>query len=173
MKRNLKKLMTLSALALSLGSIPAHACNNDLQVTDISLTPDCKIMVTIRNNGSDELPNSAYTSPGIGVQMYKGAQPWGGMALSVFDPSKQIKQPGGSAQRQWFSASNLQLGLGTHELRVVVDHSNSLLETNESNNSLTRTVQCTKQGTVLDQVNPGLMQKKNTAPTPTKPGFGK
>jgi hypothetical protein len=116
----------------------------DLIVRDIRLVKNCKIQVTIRNIGTAGVPDSYYDLPNaVGVQMYKGTQPWGGIILKGFDPAGHLKSPGGTATHIWFpGAANLNLPAGTHTLKVIVDHSNVLTEMNEGNNSLTRRVRC-------------------------------
>lgn len=118
----------------------------DLIVRDIRLIKDCKIQVTIANIGTAGVPPDAYDLPdAVGVQMYKGNQPWGGMILKMFDPGGLLKNPGGIATHVWFpKAANLNLTPGIHSLKVVVDHNSVLPELNETNNSLTRRVTCKK-----------------------------
>jgi hypothetical protein len=117
----------------------------DLVVRDIRLNEQCQILVTLSNVGSGPVPNDAYSlsPPRTPIQMYKDGQPWGGIVLGGFDSAKQTQPPGGSAQHLWFpGAANLKLTPGTHTLKVDVDGSNHVAESNEGNNSLTRRVTC-------------------------------
>ncbi len=116
----------------------------DLVVEGIRLVEDCKIQVTVRNDGRVGVPDSYYNLPNaVTVQLYKESRPWGGMILKMFDPSGQLKSPGGRATKIWFpSAANLRLGPGYHHFKTVVDGSNILTELSETNNSLTSTVYC-------------------------------
>jgi hypothetical protein len=116
----------------------------DLVVKDIRLKRDCTIQVTIANIGSAGVPAAKYNNPGaVGIQMYKGNQPWGGMILSMFDPAGSLQAPGGVDRHVWFpDAANLKLSPGTHSLKVIVDHLSVLPELNETNNTLTKRVTC-------------------------------
>ena len=118
----------------------------DLVVRDIKLVDDCKIEVTIRNIGEAGVPDSSYNLPNaVGVQMFNGSQAWGGIILSGFDPQGHLKSPGGTATHIWFpNADNLKLGNGSHAIRVIVDNNNKLPESNETNNSMTKTLTCNK-----------------------------
>lgn len=121
----------------------------DLIVKDIKLVNDCKIAVTVANIGNAGVPADKYVLPkAVGVQMYNGSKPWGGLILKGFDPAGKLKNPGGVATYIWFpGAKNLQLGPGIHTIKVVVDHLKNLVESNEGNNSLTRRLKCkTGQG---------------------------
>lgn len=116
----------------------------DLIVSDIKLIEDCKIQITLKNIGAGEVPDSAYHSTqGAGVQMYNGTKPWGGIRLFAIDPSKTLKTPGKSVTHVWFpGAKNLQLGPGTHTIKVTVDNNNAVAESNEGNNSRTEKLVC-------------------------------
>lgn len=131
----------------------------DLVVRDIKLIDNCKIEVTIGNKGNAGVPASFYDLPdAVGVQMYNGAQPWGGIILSGFDPQGHLKNPGGSATHVWFpGAANLNLGNGSHTIRVIVDHANVMPELNETNNSMTKTLTC-KKLTLATPVITGVIQ---------------
>jgi hypothetical protein len=120
----------------------------DLIVSDIALVQGCKIKVTLKNIGTAGVPAAKYNLPkAVGVQMYKGTQPWGGIILKGFDAAGKLKVPGGTASWIWFpGAANLNLGPGTHTIRVVVDHNKNLAELNESNNSRTERLTCGSGG---------------------------
>jgi hypothetical protein len=115
----------------------------DLVVKDIRLIKNCKIQVTIKNIGTAGVPSSSYET--VGVQMYKGNQPWGGIILKGFDPPGKLKVPGGTATHVWFPlAANLDLGGGTHTIKVIADHGSVLPELNETNNTRTERLICRK-----------------------------
>ncbi len=118
----------------------------DLIVKDIRLIKDCKIEVTVKNIGTAGVPPSYYNLPNaVGVQMYKGTKPWGGIILKGFDPAGNLQAPGGTASHIWFpKAANLDLTPGTHSIKVIVDHGGVLTELSETNNSLTRRLICKK-----------------------------
>ncbi|MCP5107900.1 MAG: hypothetical protein GY950_31215 [bacterium] len=118
----------------------------DLIVRDIRLIRNCKIQVTVKNIGTAGVPASYYDNPkAVAVQMYNGGKPWGGIILKGFDPAGKLKSPGGTATHIWFPrAANLNLGAGTHSIKVVVDSGKVLTELKETNNSLTRRLNCKK-----------------------------
>jgi hypothetical protein len=115
----------------------------DLIVQDLQLVKGCKIKVTIKNQGGP-LPDSAYhMTQGAAVQMYNGAQPWGGLRLGGIDTAKKLKNPGSSVSHIWFpGAANLNLTPGTHSIKVIVDNNNAVVESNEGNNTRTERLTC-------------------------------
>lgn len=137
----------------------------DLIVRDIRLVNGCKIQVTLKNIGTAGVPPSYYDLPNaVGVQMYNGGKPWGGIILKGFDPAGNLKSPGGMATHIWFpDAANLNLGSGTHSIKVEVDHGKVLTELDETNNTLTRRLTC-KRLTVATPVVTGLAQIPLKAP---------
>jgi hypothetical protein len=139
--------------------VSCEAPKPDLQPTDLSLSPDCHIVLTLKNNGPGAVPATAYGSPGSGIQMYKDGQPWGGIILSGFDPSKQVQPAGGSATKPWFpGAANLKLPPGTHSIKVDVDNNGNVAEANEGNNSLTRRLTC-GPGPIIEKTPGGVLKK--------------
>jgi hypothetical protein len=114
----------------------------DLQVADIRLVNGCEIEVTLSNTGGG-VPDSYYDLPNaVAVQMYVGRQPWGGMILKMFDPTRMLKNPNSSVKHIWFPNAGNLLPVGWNSIRVVVDAGNVLSESNENNNSLTKKVNC-------------------------------
>lgn len=122
----------------------------DLVVSDISLVKECWIKVTVRNIGAAGLPNWVYSGPQAAqatIQMYKDGGPWGGMAIKVFDPAGKLKTPGASVTGLWFKGSpGLELPSGAHTVKVIVDSSNKVDESNDTNNTLTRRLRCRATG---------------------------
>ncbi|MEN8154826.1 MAG: hypothetical protein ABFR75_12475 [Acidobacteriota bacterium] len=120
----------------------------DLIVRKIKLIDNCKIEVSVKNIGTAGVPDSYYNLPNaVGVQMYNGTKPWGGLILKGFDPAGKLKTPGGIATYIWFPrAANLNLTPGTHSIKVVVDSNKNLTELKETNNSLTRRLKCRQPG---------------------------
>ncbi len=118
----------------------------DLIVKDIKLVNDCKIAVTVANIGNAGVPASYYNLPNaVGIQMYNGSKPWGGLILKGFDPAGKLKNPGGVATYIWFpGAKNLNLTNGYHTLKVIADNNKNLTELKEDNNTLTKRVYCKK-----------------------------
>ena len=125
----------------------------DLQPISFTLQPTgtirangpCQIVITLKNNGPGTVPDAAFvqTAAGPGVQMYADGAPWGGIILGGIDPTKQLQPVGGTVTWPWFGGTaNLFLAPGTHTLRLDVDNTNIVGESNEGNNSLTQTVTC-------------------------------
>jgi len=119
----------------------------DLVVKDISLVEDCKIKVTIANIGAAGVPAAGYDMHnGAAIQMYRFDAPWGGIRLGAVDPDGKLKSAGGQVSWIWFpGASNLNLSPGVHSIKVVVDNNNAVMESDESNNHLTRRLNCPGQ----------------------------
>ena len=116
-----------------------------LQSTGITVRSPCRIVLTLRNNGPAIVPDAAFvqTPAGPTVQMYLDNAPWGGTILAGIDPAKALQPVGGTVSYPWMgSASNLLVGPGTHTIRVDVDKTNVVAESNEANNSLTQTLTC-------------------------------
>ncbi len=132
---------TNNTLTRRLGCKPSQP---DLIVQDIKLIKDCKIKVTIKNIGTAGVPDSGYNMQnGASIQMYKGSKPWGGIRLGAVDTAKKLKQPGATVSYIWFpGAANLDLGAGTHSIKLVVDNNNAVIESNETNNTLTKRLGC-------------------------------
>jgi CARDB protein len=124
----------------------------DLVPTNISLEPTgpavnspCQIVITLKNNGPGSVPDAAFaqTAPTPTIQMYKGGAGWGGAALVTIDPAKVLQPAGATLVYPWMApVATLKVGPGEHVLRVDVDNFNSLVESNEANNSLTKTLTC-------------------------------
>lgn len=112
----------------------------DLQPVDLSVGPDCAILVTLRNNGPGAMPSSAYVGASTGIQMYVDGQPWGGVALGGWDTAHATQPAGGTFTAAWFPS--LSLPPGIHTVTVETDTHNDVWENNESNNSITRTLSC-------------------------------
>jgi hypothetical protein len=116
-----------------------------LQQTGIRPNSPCQIIVTYRNNGPGIVPDAAFvqTAQGPGVQMYNDGAPWGGIILGGIDPTKILQPAGATLTKPWFVGTpNLFVSAGQHVLRIDVDNTNIVAESNEANNSLTQTVTC-------------------------------
>jgi hypothetical protein len=112
----------------------------DLVPVDITLDSGCRITVSLRNAGPGVVPDAGYAGSATGIQMYDGANPWGGIALGAMDPTHLSKPVGGTVSYAWFPG--LTLSAGTHTLSLTADNNNTLAEANEGNNVLTKTVNC-------------------------------
>jgi hypothetical protein len=111
----------------------------DLEVTDISLNSDCRLVVTLTNNGPGPMPLSAYDPIGSpSINFYRDGGAFGGWSLNTFDPQQTMTTPGTSVT--WVR-QNPQLS-GSVEIRTVIDIAQELTESNEANNETIRTVSC-------------------------------
>lgn len=123
----------------------------DLMVSDIRLTADCKIQVTIKNNGPGGVPDAAYhPTKGVIVQATANNTGWGGYHLSMIDPAKRLKTSGKSVRYVGFKRA---LNSGeTLTLKVaIMDPGNTARESNKKNNSLTRRLSCKRPGKPMIQ----------------------
>ena len=118
----------------------------DLEIKSIFLGgKDCSIFVVIRNNGPGKLDISAY-DPGYGVsvQMDKNGNPMGGFSLNSIDKNRVLMNPDTQILCDWGGPGFYSLydGDGQQELKAIVDQYDIVTETNEQNNTLTRTLKC-------------------------------
>jgi len=120
----------------------------DLIISDISFANNCSIKFNIKNIGKGGVPATAYSNKSkVFLKMYAGNKFIGGISLSAVDPSGRLKKPGGSvrgvASPPKFKPS------GKHSIKVVLDTTNIIKESNEKNNSITRILVCqNKKGSV-------------------------
>ena len=117
----------------------------DLTIKNIKLLRGCKMRVTIANIGNGELPKKAYNmhGGGVAIQMYNNNKPWGGIVLGAVDTAKKLAKPGGTLSFDWFvGAKNLTLKPGKNKIKLTIDNGNTVKESNENNNTITKTLQC-------------------------------
>ena len=139
----------------------------DLTVTNIKAIErsqgGCYLQVTLKNSGIIDLPGSVYSGPRVGIQMYAGHNPWGGMVLHAFDPAKKLQKHGHSLTRDWFKSNNLILQSGkAYAMKVVVDSNHQLAEANENNNVLVKKITCGSQARKPDLTVTGVTIKKSS-----------
>jgi len=116
----------------------------DLAISAITLLRDCKMELTLRNEGPGPLSDQAYDpKQGVAIQMSRDGQAWGGIRLAGVDPAKKLKVPGGSIKAIWFpNAANLKLTNGPQDITVMIDRLNSVAEVTELNNVLNKRLLC-------------------------------
>ncbi len=132
----------------------------DLVVSRIELTEQCKIKVTIKNQGKGGVPNKAYDPlHGVIIQATAGNAGWGGYHLSMIDPAKKLKRPGASVSYVGFKRA-LQAGENLTLKVAILDPNNTAKESNTKNNSKTVRLVCKK---------PGLSEAKVLEPRQIKP----
>ncbi len=109
----------------------------DLVVTDIAVNAECRPVVTLRNQGSGSLLSAAdYGPTGISVQFIKGDKPFGGWSLLGAE-IEAVRTPGGSLTKIF-----PPLIEGDVEIQVILDSTDKVSESNETNNTLTRSLSC-------------------------------
>lgn len=132
----------LKAVPAKPGKLP------DLVVTRIELTIKCKIKVTIKNQGKGGVPSKAYDPlHGVIIQATAGNAGWGGYHLSMIDPARKLKRPGASVSYVGFKRA-LKAGENLTLKVAILDPNNTVKESNERNNTLTRRLSCKKQSGV-------------------------
>src|SRR4030043_579174 len=72
----------------------------DFTIEKIYLTKDCMVAVVVKNLGPGPVPDEVWTvhkPKSAGVYLYKNGTGWGGASIWKFDPTKNLKNPGGTA----------------------------------------------------------------------------
>ncbi len=126
----------------------------DLVVDDIWLNKDCQVVVRVKNNGPGVLPNEVWdvhTPKSAGVYLWKDGKRWGGATIWKFDPSKSLKNPGGTA----VYTSNLKVP-GKATITAKVDIWNVVKEKNEANNKRAESLDCSSAAGAITTVVPGV-----------------
>jgi hypothetical protein len=119
----------------------------DLIVQNIYLTADCKVAVTVKNQGPGSMPDEVWTirsTNSADVYIYSNGGAWGGSAIWSFDPVRRLQRPGGTAT----FVSYLEVD-GTFDIRAEVDHNLKVTEINEGNNSLEKSLTCPAEPVVV------------------------
>jgi len=119
-------------------AVQAAAPKFDLAVTNLSVDNDCRVVVTLRNNGPDELPLTAYDQfQGPSVAFKKNGMPFGGWRLVSVDSGRALKRAGGSVT---WTRGELKFQ-GSASVTATIQ-SNLQGDTNAGNNSMTRDLSC-------------------------------
>ena len=123
-------------------SAPSANSKPDLIVEDITLDEDCSVLVKVRNVGSGKIPDEVWTvhkPESSAVYLTINKKGWGGATIWLFDPTKQLQNPGGTAVYQ----STLKVPKGA-VVSARIDHTRQVAESNESNNEKTKRLFCKK-----------------------------
>ncbi|OGP56385.1 MAG: hypothetical protein A2Y65_07510 [Deltaproteobacteria bacterium RBG_13_52_11] len=115
----------------------------DFTIEKIYLTKDCMVAVVVKNLGPGPVPDEVWTvhkPKSAGVYLYKNGTGWGGASIWKFDPTKNLKNPGGTATY----TSTLKV-TGAAGIKAVVDLWNVVPEAKEGNNSLETKLTCEAQ----------------------------
>ena len=114
----------------------------DLTIINISVNQNCKILVVVKNVGSGELPDDVYSDDfnpeSAGVFIYINGFGWGGQGIRIFDPGRNLQQPGGEATY----TSRYVVGTIPILVKAVVDLHNEVNESNERNNEMEASLTC-------------------------------
>jgi hypothetical protein len=113
----------------------------DLIVKDVSLTNNCSIKFAIQNIGQAGVAATTYlnTSKGF-LKIYDGTKLLVDLSLKDADPYKRLRNAGGS--EFGVALPGNYNPVGTHTIKVVIDEINIVTESNENNNTLTKTLAC-------------------------------
>ena len=116
----------------------ASGQNYDLAVTDLAVTTDNKVAVTVTNTGRTPLPETVWTvrnaqSPSVTIRV--NGSNWGGAAIWSSDTNRSLRNPGG---RHTFVMNYVIRG----EVRIdaIVNVFGAFVETNTANNTFSRTL---------------------------------
>jgi len=132
------KVTALSILIILCMFYSAQAQQPDLIITNLAVNRQCQLVVTLQNQGNGPLPDST-NQPGGGpaLQLYKGGQPFEGRTL-YGSSLGGLKNRGGTLS--WTSPGDKITGFVS--IGATIDALNIIRESNESNNSLTKTLTC-------------------------------
>jgi hypothetical protein len=109
----------------------------DLSVHKVALTGDCKIAITLRNNGPGRMPDAAWSSSRAIVDYNIDGGAWGGMTLNGFDHHKRLQPAGG----MYTFVSDRKVA-GTSVVKAHADRHGIVAETNERNNGGSYSLTC-------------------------------
>ena len=118
----LKPLTTLPTQALSLAK-------PDLAITKLAVDSNCRIVVTVVNNGPGALPDSVWTvktPASSSVYITVAGKGWGGGTIWSFDSAQNLKKAGGGAT--YVSSYVVQ---GSVSVQATVDPTAQVAQTNE------------------------------------------
>jgi len=112
----------------------------DLTIVDITLNKDCFVVVHAENNGPGLVPKKVWTShtpDSSSIYLYINGKKWGGKTIWNFDTDRNLRNPGGIA----VMTSNLKVA-GKARIKAVIDHTNKVVENDEENNAMKKTLTC-------------------------------
>jgi hypothetical protein len=112
----------------------------DLTIADITLNKQCFVVVHAKNNGPGNVPKKVWTSQtpdSSSIYLYINGKKWGGKTIWNFDTDRDLRNPDGTA----VMTSNLQVSK-TATIKAVIDHTNKVVEKNEKNNAMKKTLTC-------------------------------
>lgn len=112
----------------------------DLTIDDVTLDEQCRVVVKARNVGPGPVFEDVWTdhkpdSPAI--TLYIDGRKWGGEAIWLLDRKMALQNPGGTV----VFTSNLKVD-GTQTIKVKIDQTRQVKETDEGNNERTVALTC-------------------------------
>ncbi len=107
----------------------------DLAIRNIYLTRENNLAVEVVNNGGP-LSSEFWQKNIPSLYIYRNGKGWGGATLKLFDPNKKLAMPGGKAV---YISLNLKVS-GTETIKAFIDSQNTVRESNEQNNEMTKTL---------------------------------
>ncbi len=119
-------------------AVQSAAAKFDLAVTNLAVDSECRVVVTLKNNGPDALPMTAYDQfQGPSVAFRKNGSAFGGWRLVAVDPGHKLKQPGGTVT---WTRGELKFQ-GSANVSATIQ-SNLQGDTDSSNNTMSRSLSC-------------------------------
>ncbi len=112
----------------------------------------CKVEITILNQGSGGVPEVKYgmvgdDSKASSSRVAISGIPSVGRFLRNIDPGRKLQVPGGSVTHVWFVTDDFStLPAGVRSVTATLDDNSRIMESNETNNRLTRRLTCAVLG---------------------------
>jgi len=133
------KLRTIPALIVLLASPATQAFSlPDLTITDLTVNGQCQPVITVRNLGPGNLPDKAmYVGYSPGLSLRKDGSPVGN---AIMDKAELVPA-GGSYTYTDTHPDHVVIGQANYV--AVIDDSSIIPEASETNNSLSKTLNCT------------------------------
>jgi hypothetical protein len=108
---------------------------SDLVIKGMGVNRDGKLVVTVANIGKGGVPARAYELQGknaVTLMISRNGKSWGGVTLPKLDANKRLMKPNGRARYTF------NLNPAGREITASIDASRKIRESNENNNSLTK-----------------------------------
>jgi len=108
----------------------------NLSITRLSLSANGKIQVGLKNLGPGDMPDQVWSSNSrCSLEIYRDGKFWAGNALRNIDPEQRLKRGGGGL------LYNTGLSISdSATVKVVVDKENRVIESNELDNVVVKTL---------------------------------
>jgi hypothetical protein len=127
----------------------------DLTVSNmrvVMIDGKCKVEITILNQGSGGVPEEKYgmvgdDSKASSSRVAISGIPSVGRFLRNIDPDRKLQVPGGSVTHVWFVTDDFStLPAGVSSVTATLDDNSRIMESNETNNRLTKRLNCIALG---------------------------